>query len=216
MKRSIIAVAAALALSPLVARSQPYAYGPYSTPPRNPWYMSLGIGTGTGWSHSLDGTRSFRDILTNDGSGGASDNAHLALNLQVGATLSPNLLLGFDLSVLRGFGSLLDSGYVYDTYVQLLNGDLMLTIYPMARGLFLRAGTGLSVLSTDISAGGPPYDTIQYSGFNFTGGIGYAFQVSPSFNITLNVDYSRQWYPEHPDGLTTSSMVVAFLGFGWY
>lgn len=47
-------------------------------------------------------------------------------------------------------------------------------------------------------------------------GTGYAFWLLKSFNLTLNFDYSAQFYAkreENPDG---SQFINIYLGFDWY
>jgi hypothetical protein len=224
MRKALVAIVAALALSPLAARAQAYPYAPYSGPHRSPWYVGFGIGTGTGSIYLSGGqTLSFHDAITgitpNTGLpiDGTSDNGRIGFNFKFGATLTPQFLLGFDFTLLRGWGSVNSGGLSYDTWVQVWNGDVMATFFPFERGLFFRAGTGLSVLSVGISPGTfAVADTFEHGGVNATIGAGYAFWLARHFNLTLGLDLSRQWYGSNTDGVEGSGMFLAYMGFDWY
>ncbi len=215
MRKSLIAITAALAFSPLVAHAQQYPHHGY----RSPWYIGFGIGSGGGSIYYPGGvTYSFRDEVTSyQNIFSASDNGHLAFNFKVGATITPQFLLGFDLTTLRAFGSVTDlNGVGYSSYAQVWNFDLMSTFFPFERGLFFRAGMGPSIISSGIS--GPFGSTRNYDqgGFNGTLGVGYAFWLARRFNLTLNADYSHQWYSASPGGPDTSGVFVFLVGFDWY
>ena len=64
----------------------------------------------------------------------------------------------------------------------------------------LRAGGGLSNLIFEIDGAFSASDST--GGFGILGGIGYAFWLGKRFNLTLNIDHSRQFYeggndPDH-------------------
>ncbi len=52
-------------------------------------------------------------------------------------------------------------------------------------------------------------------GFGILGGIGYAFWLGKSFNLTLNIDHSRQFYSGGSDP-DNSQFTIFYLGFDWY
>ena len=76
---------------------------------------------------------------------------------------------------------------------QISNYDAMVTWFPMERGLFLRGGAGLTNFRVDADAMGLSASN-SVNGVNITVGGGYAFWLGRTFNLTLNLDYSAQFY----------------------
>jgi opacity protein-like surface antigen len=188
----------------------PPAYYP-PPPTRDTWYIGFGIGSGGGNFTQSDGTHyNFRDAV-------GSDPVQVSFNFKIGATLTPRLLLGFDLTSLRTEGTITDNFGNQATYgIQVTNADAMLTWFPVERGPFLRGGLGLASLSEDISGGGT---TRTRSGVGALIGGGYAFWLGRSFNLTLNLDLSAQSYgstSSDPLAAKRSSFANLWVGFDWY
>jgi hypothetical protein len=187
-----------------------YPANPVSPPPpaparahtRDSWYIGFGFGTGGGSVKGQGDTLSFSDMNL------GRDPTNLMLNFKVGATLSPTLLLGFDLSALRSQAS--DS--LATTAVQVTNYDAMLTWFPWETGLNLRGGVGLSVLTWDLDVLG----SSSWTGGNLDVGVGYAFWLGKSFNLTLNLDLSAQGYGSSNDAPESSTTWMLWAGFDWY
>ncbi len=202
MRRILVA---ALLAAPLAGAAQEYYYAPA----RGPWYIGFGLGAGDGQTYAGGTTSSFHDLLAASG----SDHFRFGGNFRIGATMSPTTLMGFDLTVLRGFGSAPGG---YDTWVQVSNMNLMLTFFPMQQGLFLRGGGGFAWLETgirdQITLAQTTYD---YGGFDLLGGVGYAFPLTRRFNLTLNADLSWQFYPWSSD-VSGSRMFLLYVGFDFY
>jgi hypothetical protein len=114
----------------------------------------------------------------------------LALGFQVGATVSPKVLVGLDIS---GISSGTD-GSGSSVNVMVHNYDLMLTFFPMNEGLFLRGGGGLSKFTLDVKDVNGVTGSDSVSGTNLSGAIGYAWWLGKHFNLTANLEYSNQWY----------------------
>ena len=202
MRRILIA---ALLVAPLAAAAQEPGY---YTPARGPWYIGFGIGAGDGQTYVSGTTSSFHDVLASTG----SDHFRLGGNFKIGATLSPTTLLGFDLTVLRGFGSAPGG---YDTWVQVSNWNLMFTFFPMQQGLFLRGGGGLAWLETGIQDRFTlARSTLDYAGLDLLAGVGYAFPLTRRFNLTLNADFSWQFYGA--SDVSGSRMYLVYVGFDFY
>ena len=50
-----------------------------------------------------------------------------------------------------------------------------------------------------------------------TAGLGYAFWIGQHFNMTANLDFSRQWYGESTDLNVDDSQFWSFwIGADWY
>jgi hypothetical protein len=195
----------------------PPGYGPpppgYPPPPprapvrraryqRDSWYIGFGVGWGDGSVTDAAGTSTFGEILH----GYAPTN--VSLNLKIGATLNPQMLLGFDVTAVRSAGSY--GGF--DAALQVTNYDAMFTYFPSGAGFFLRGGAGLAALLVEGS-----YGSSTYRGFGLLGGAGYAFWLGRSFNLTLTVDVSGQWYGGNGTTSPQSSRLVnTYLGFDWY
>lgn len=180
---------------------------PYQRPPkqRDSWYIGFGFGGGDGSVSGQGSSLSFKEMNLD------RSPTTLFYNFKVGATLSPRLLMGFDLS---GVSSTAEGSGV-TTSVGISNVDAMITFFPMERGFFLRGGLGLSALVYTIEdATGK--DEWSPSGFNVAGGLGYAFWLGQSFNLTLNLDASRQWYGSSSLDPEDSTFWSAWVGFDWY
>jgi hypothetical protein len=54
------------------------------------------------------------------------------------------------------------------------------------------------------------------NGFGVLGGFGYAFWLGKSFNLTLNLDQSFQWYSNDPGEPDKSQFTALYVGFDWY
>ncbi len=194
--------AALIGLAPAGAAAQVYPAVPVQAEGlRSPWYIGFGVGSGAG-NLTVDGqTYSFRDFL-------GDTPVTLALQFEVGATLRQDLLLGFDLRTLR-------SSVSRDEALQATDALAMITWYPMQRGLFLRGGVGVATLSWDfVDAFGRGTDTVD--GLGVLGGLGYAFWLGRSFNLTLNADVSAQLFRDELHRPSSARFLDVYLGFGWY
>jgi hypothetical protein len=187
----------ASAPSPVVAPCPPLP----SPPSRGTWYAGGGLGSGSGQAHDFSGTLSLRRWVDQD---------PLTLFAQVegGITLTPHLLLGGELSLLRinsNTGGLAKA-------VVISNLDVMATWFPLERGVFLRGGGGFSSFTrqwTGLPSG-------RYNGANLTVGGGYAFWLGRSFNLVLHVDFSKQRYATNAISLSDSSYTAFWVGTSWY
>lgn len=91
----------------------------------------------------------------------------------------------------------------------------MLTHFPYEEGFFIRAGGGLSSILYQIDASwSNSSDTV--GGYGVLGGLGYAFWLGKSFNLTVNLDHSRQFYPSSTTKPENSQFTILYLGFDWY
>jgi hypothetical protein len=196
------ALAAALLAAPGAARAQ----SPHGDTWRDVWYVGLGLGSGGG-SYVLDGQRvNFRHTH-----GPGADPLQLSFQLEAGATVTRTLLLGGELSVTTSSVSvsLGDSTLVLS---QLL---AVATLFPTERGVFLRAGAGFAGLSQEWDDGFG-YARSSAGGVAVLGGLGYAWWLGRSFNLTLHADVSAQRYGSGGGDPSSSAALAAYLGFRWY
>jgi hypothetical protein len=176
---------------------------------RSPFYFNLGAGYGNGCTTQLGATSSLGDWLVTSGYGSAG---RVAFHGEVGAALAPQLLVGFDLTGLSAFGS---APYGASAAVTLVDYDVVATVFPMVQGLFLRAGAGLSTLSSSAGAPGVGASEVGYLGTNVLLGAGWAFPLAGGpMNVTLGLDWSHQFFG--PADVQGSSFWALRLGFGWY
>jgi len=190
-------------------QAQAPAYPPAAYPPpvypaarpqrRGAWYIGFGLGGGGGNINGAGTSTSLSDWV----GGGATT---LSINFRVGATLTPNLLLGFDggaLATQNGNNS-----------VQLNYYDLGMMFFPAEKGFFLRAAAGLSAAVLD----GGTYVTGQGTvrGGNVLAGLGYAFWLGETFNLTLNLDYQAHFFGSNTVDLKSAGGVSGWVGFDWY
>jgi hypothetical protein len=172
-----------------------------SPPARGAWYAGVGLGGGSGQAQDSFGKLALHRWVD-------QDPLTLFAQLEAGVTLTPHLLLGGDLSLLRTNS---DLGAMAKA-VTITNLDAMATWFPMEKGVFLRGGAGLSSFTREWT--GLP--TGRYNGGNLTVGAGYAFWLGPSFNLVLHADVSKQWYGANAIALTNSSYTAFWLGAAWY
>jgi hypothetical protein len=202
--------AALLAALPLVAAAEDV--GPTTSPDpeaprRDAWYAGFGLAGGGGQVTAAGGTATFKQIL-----GGSPTN--VALRVEAGKTLTPRLLLGLDVTA---FNSAIRESE-YSASITIVNADAMVTWFPMERGLFLRGGLGLSRYAYQVSLAGAT-GSAGTNGVNAAAGLGYAFWLGDSFNLTVGLDASGQWWGDHDGGTTgprTSSFWALGVGLDWY
>ncbi len=79
----------------------------------------------------------------------------------------------------------------------------------------MRLGGGLSNFQFEVDDDFFGKISEQYNGYGALAGPGYAFWLGRRFNLTLNLDHSRQFYSEAnaPD---TSRFTIVYLAFDWY
>jgi hypothetical protein len=174
---------------------------------RDAWYIGFGLGGALSANWNVDGQSvSFDDWLD-----GLDTSPKIALNFKVGGTLSPKTLLGFDLTAVAQGGTA--SGL--DAHVQINNYFLMLTHFPYQEGLLFRLGGGYSNLVHIVDSQIGDLDS-KINGAGALVGIGYAFWLLKSFNLTVNLDYSQQWYSSDAGEPDRSNFAIAYVGFDWY
>ncbi len=183
---------------------------------RGSWYIGFSTGVAGGSIKDGYGEASF-DKYMRDWVG--TSPTSVFGGFKIGATLSPKLLLGFDVTAasVQGEGTNAVLGPNTKIVAQINNYDVVATFFPMERGPFFRGGVGLSgfALLTDSPAG---KSTNTYTGTNALAGVGYAFWLGRSFNLTVNLDFSAQKYGSSTDPVAPSSSTFwsAYAGFDWY
>lgn len=172
---------------------------------REGWYIGFGIGGGDGRVANEIETTNFEQLHQ----GGRTN---VFMNFKAGATLTPKLLLGGDMSMLVSGAEAAG----ISTSLGILNMDAVLTFFPTGRGFFVRGGAGLSSISYTRDT---PFGDQEgsASGLNVMGGVGYAFWLGGQFNLTANLDFSRQGYGESDDlDIDDSQFWSLWVGFDWY
>jgi opacity protein-like surface antigen len=174
---------------------------------RGSWYIGFGLGGALAAQWDANGqTVSFNDWLD-----GYDKDPKVSANFKVGVTLSPRTLVGFDLTGVAQSSSL--NGL--DATAQINNLFLMLTHFPNQEGFFVRAGGGVSKILRVVETPSGEVSS-DASGSGVLAGIGYAFWLGKSFNLTLNLDQSFQWYSNDPGEPDRSQFTTLYMGFDWY
>jgi hypothetical protein len=168
------------------------------------WYIGTGLGFATGAKYSFNGsTVTFGDHLQ-----GTTDKSPLlGLNLiNVGATLSPNWMLGFTIASAAQtarvpFG---------DVRLQINNYLVTGTWFPAAEGFFLRGGAGWANIQSE-----SPGFSDQANGTAILFGLGYALPVgiSGKHHITFTFDHSRQSYGSSTTQPEKSQFSAGYVGY---
>lgn len=194
-------VAVVLAVPLLASAHDP---GPAAAAGRDAWYLGFGIGTGTGSAGRPGGRASFQDLSVDRPTNGF-------FNVRAGATLSERLLLGGEFS---GISAVANEAGI-DSTVSVANLDVVATFFPTGRGLALRGGAGWSRFDRTLEGAGLDADQ-RRDGANVMAGVGYAWWLGRSFNLSLNLDLFQQWYGPSDSFVESSRCAVAYLGFDWY
>ena len=105
---------------------------------RDSWYIGFGLGSGWASLTTGDETNSYTEIFDDL----KLESTRASVNFQVGATVSPNLLVGLDVS---GMGEIGEKGGVT---VQLQHNHYLAaaTFFPNGEGVFVRGGAGLAAV----------------------------------------------------------------------
>jgi hypothetical protein len=174
---------------------------------RDTWYIGFGLGGALAAQWDANGqTVSFDDWLD-----GYEKESKVSANFKVGLTVSPKTLVGIDLTGVSQSGSL--NGL--DATAQINNLFVMMTHFPNQEGFFVRVGGGSSRIQRVVETpSGEVSD--DASGLGVLGGFGYAFWLGKSFNLTLNLDQSFQWYSNDPGEPDRSQFTTLYVGFDWY
>lgn len=174
---------------------------------RDSWYIGFGIGAGIDEAWYVDGEKvTFDDWLGMD-----EGHTPIAFNFKVGGTISPKILLGFDATYIGESSSNGSS----DRHASISNQFLMLTYFPWEEGFFCRTGGGFSNLDVEYDYGSYTVER-SVDGYGLLVGIGYAFWLGKGFNLTVNIDHSRQFYDNDPYEPDRSKFTMVYLGFDWY
>lgn len=103
--------------------------------------------------------------------------------------------------------------------VQLNRYDVGVMYFPWQRGFYLRGAVGLAALTIDATRGGGILSgTGTTRGLDALAGVGYAFWLGRSFNLTVNADLDFQTYGNQSSGadVTSARGGSLWLGFDWY
>ncbi len=186
---------------------------------RDSWYIGFGIGAPVGGSltRSSDGKNiTFKELTE----GYQTQESTFINMIKWGMTINPKTLVGFDWTTggQEGETVMRDSnGFTKTTSasVSVQNFFLMGTYFPNEHGLFFRGGGGFSLLSLKSKENDTTTERHSVGGPGLLAGIGYAFWLGESFNITINFDYSRQFYTGD-DLIRGSDFSAIWVGFDWY
>lgn len=165
------------------------------------WYIGFGLGSGR---LQVEG-----ETMSEAFSGSGADvGTPITLNFAVGGVLTPQMLLGLDISAIR---QTVSDDFDAELSYQVNNYLCALTYYPMTEGVFLKAGAGLSAIGYDYSE--PGYsEGDSYLGWGGLIGLGYDFWLGDTFNLGIHAEYSMQRYSdsEAPDDSDFLSIYVSF------
>lgn len=173
---------------------------------RGPWYIGFGFGGGNGTYTENGATGKLRSWDNKPN----RDFPIRYFTFKVGATLTPKLLMGLNVSALRAHS---DTA-CYSTALVISNYNLVTTWFPWREGFFLRSGGGLSLVTHKDQY--PGTKTQNHFGGNILTGVGYAFWLGRSFNLTVGADYSAQRYSGGAGKPNASQIVAGSVGFDWY
>jgi hypothetical protein len=183
---------------------------------RSKWYIGFSVGPGFGQVGVGDG-----DQVTHKKFLGLSKDRSVAspsMEFEVGGTINHQLLLG----VHWGFGATGADKTESKPARTVSQSQLlaMLTFFPMldGQGLFLRTGLGFSSLEDITSQTEEDEIKLTYSGFGSCVGVGYAFWLGETFNLTVhsNVHFGLFDGDKSADEPTSGWYGNLMLGFMWY
>lgn len=174
---------------------------------RDSWYIGFTLGSGPN-GLTLGG----RDITYDEHARAAGAEGgpgyDIGFSFQVGATLSPHWLIGFEGSAM----SRQATGYILQHNQYLAAA----TFFPMAdgKGFFLKGALGLSIMSHRDDGFGLD---VRATGTGGALGLGYALWLGDAFNLTLSSDVHVGRYGA-PDEFPVESGYynLTAIGFMWY
>jgi hypothetical protein len=144
----------------------------------------------------------------------------MAFDFELGATLTPRLLLGGQLTYFGAAARYPDPSGMMAASTRslgLTNLNAVLTFFPWERGLFLRGGLGLASAATTTKVPGVGQTSDSAGGGDVAVGIGYAFWLGKGFNLSGNLDWSAQGFGGGAkDKLESTSFWRLGVGLGWY
>ncbi|MCB9529986.1 MAG: hypothetical protein H6701_16630 [Myxococcales bacterium] len=178
---------------------------------RGAWYIGFSIGGGVNGVMFGDRSVTYAEHAERALGGDDDTGLDLAMNLQIGGTLTPHVLLGFEGAFMARSGE--ETGYRLQHNQYLLAAS----VFPMqdGQGFFLKGGVGLSILVIE-------YDTFRQTetssnGVGLMGGLGYALWLGDSFNLTLSNDFHYGRYGGGGESEPASAWFdMLALGFAWY
>ncbi len=176
------------------------------------WYLGLGLGTAIDARYERDNQYSITFDKAMDANG-FDKTPKVTANLKAGIRIYPNTFFGFDYTAVRQEGEAIGLSGKIEGSLQISNYFLMFTHYPTGERFFIRAGGGRSDFIATFSVSGST-GTSRIHGYGLLGGVGYAIPLGERLKVSLNLDYSRQFYSGHegePDG---SSFTAVYLGIG--
>jgi len=174
---------------------------------RDTWYIGFGLGGVLAARWDANGqTVSFDDWLE-----GYDKDPRVFANFKAGLTVSPKTLMGVDLTGVAQSGSL--NGL--DATAQINNFFFMMTHFPYQEGFFIRLGGGASRIQRTVETPSGELSD-DANGLGVLGGLGYAFWLGKTFNLTLNLDQSFQWYSNDPGEPDKSQFTALYVGIDWY
>ncbi len=190
---------------------------------RDRWYIGFGVGGGDGKVANATQTQTFKQAALDQRP------TTVFLNFKVGATMTPKLLLGLDVgaisSAAEANGVSTTIGVVdATTSLGIANVDAVATFFPTERGFFVKGGFGRSAVTYAVDVSGYGKSDRSVGGWNVVGGLGYAWWLGRQFNLTANLEFSRQWYggsssvsgPFLLDEIADSQFWSLWVGFDWY
>lgn len=213
---------------PQQAYPQPPQYQQYPPPQprqvrapyqRDNWYIGFQVGGGAATIRLRDrgtypnanyvkgGDYSMKEFL-------GSSPTTFDLDFQLGATITPKLLLGGQITAFAASAVYDSPAGRHEASFTQSNLNLLATFFPWDRGLFLRGGLGLASASATFKDPGYTDQKEEGSGLNATVGLGWAWWLGRSFNLTGNLDWSGQGYDG--DFFKSGSLLTLNLGFMWY
>ena len=164
------------------------------------WYIGFGFGY-----------PGYVDRVKNNVRMKYDDVTHYTAMFRVGARINPQLLIGME--------SIGYNLHLYDEKTFSFTGDRVrfenyfatATFFPYEDGIFVKAGGGVSRMNIIRQRGEE-----DYFGAGFVVGGGYAIKSGKYFHVTVNADFSRQYFLATAGKLSESNLAHVYLGFEWF
>ncbi len=183
--------------------------GPY----KSSWYIGSGIGGGNGTIKYADGKKtSIKKFESDRDDSKTKYYGNTTQNFGIGFIFNQNIHLGFDVSFIDSTADKYNGSRIVEDDLFITNYISCITYFPFSKGLFFRQGAGFSTFSRDIK-GTDENTKIKSSGIAVLAGTGYAFSIYRSFNLCINLDYSRQYYARN---VKSSDFWNLYVSFYWF
>lgn len=176
---------------------------------KNSWFIGFGFGVGNGSVIEKDEVESTYTYIDKN-----NDRIPFSGFFRIGAILNPKFHLGSEIALLT------QQTNQYENVMTLSQGSIMLSAYyfPINEGPFAKCGAGFSFIGTEIKREDTEKILSENNDVGLAAniGLGYAFWLGESFNLTINGDLFYHYYAKDTESPLRSLFYTISVGCEWF